>query len=228
MRKIKLKITLLKAVVFIDYENIWMHFQQYGSEPLALNFFPVILDRLKKDTLKVIKSENRLAYLFSSRLGFNNVKAEYCDYHEYLEDIFHLTPEMLKASEERDYQNNKAQDYPSSIENAREVTKWLFNSNIWKECEKSGEPVTLKGYVIVISKVVKRSPSRIIADFRLASELGYVKIVNDSRKGDCLRRGENYKEILDNNQNGMNEQQVREYIKNQEMERWQRRSKIHD
>jgi hypothetical protein len=171
-------------------------------------FVIVSSDRDMIPLLKVIKSENRLAYLFSSRLGFNNIKAKYCDYHEYLEDIFHLTPEILNVNEERNDQNNEVQDChnetqdcQSSIENTRQVTKLLFNSNIWRKCEKDGKLVTLKGYVLVIAKIVKRSPSQIITDFEFASKLGYIDIVKDPQKGDCLRRGVNYQKILDDNVN---------------------------
>lgn len=262
--------TDLFANVYIDYENVWALLQRYGTDPMALDFFSVILDRLKKNCnlnivdciaycnferrsfngriqtaiqqfgvqtrhsanstkncsdlqltvdallalsksphlmvfviissdrdmiplLKAIKSENKSTFLISTRLGFNRIVAEYADHHEYLEDIFDLVPEMLTA--------NEALDYQSSIENAREVAIWLFKSNIWKECEKSGAPVTLKGYVIVISKAVNRYPSQIVVDFRLASELGYVEIVNDFKKGDCLKRGKNYQKVLENNEN---------------------------
>ncbi len=261
--------------VYIDYENIWALLQRYGTDPMALDFFPVILNRLKKDAnlniidciaycnfermsfnggiqtaiqkfgiqtrhsangtkncsdlqltvdallaltksphikvfvivssdrdmiplLKAIKADNKPVYLISTRLGFNSIVAEYADYLEYIEDIFHLAPERLKINQEPAHLINEEQDYHSSVENAQEVTKRLFSSNIWKGCEKNGEPVTLKGYVTVISKVVNRSHSQIVTDFHLASELGYIEIVNVPLKGDCLRRGRNHQKILDN------------------------------
>jgi hypothetical protein len=252
------------ANVYIDYENIWALLQRYGTDPMAINFFPVILDRLKKDNnlniidciaycnferksfngrlktaiqqfgiqtrhsangtkncsdllltvdallalsksphikvfviissdrdmislLNAIKADNKLACLISTRLGFNTVMAEYANHHEYLEDIFNLS--LPWDNEEREYISDAAR--------AREASRLLFRSKVWQNYEKTGHPVTLKGYVIIIAQVVKRTPSQIIEDFKLADFLKYVKLYEDPRRGLCFNKGDKYAEVFE-------------------------------
>ena len=242
--------------IYIDYENIYELLREYRTSPLDLNFFSVIMERLRKCNFSIvdciaycnfekksfkgktqsalqmlgiqtrhcangtkncgdllltvdallaltrypnisvfvivssdrdmiplinaIKANGKLAYLISTRRGFNSVVASHADYHEYIEDIFGLTlpPKQVEPV------------YESDADKAREVSRYLYCSNVWRNFEKTGEPVTLKGYVLIISKAVNRLPSQVLKDFELADFLGYVKIYNDHFKGLCLKRGD--------------------------------------
>jgi uncharacterized LabA/DUF88 family protein len=46
---LKLKENLANASVYLDYENIYELLREYGKTPLELNFFSVILNKLKTD-----------------------------------------------------------------------------------------------------------------------------------------------------------------------------------
>jgi hypothetical protein len=46
---IQQKNELLNAVMYVDYENIFELLRRYGVNPLDINFFPVILDKFKKE-----------------------------------------------------------------------------------------------------------------------------------------------------------------------------------
>jgi hypothetical protein len=39
--------TQKNAVIYVDYENIFETLDHYGADPLEINFFPIVLDRLK-------------------------------------------------------------------------------------------------------------------------------------------------------------------------------------
>lgn len=245
------------ANIYVDYENICSLLEAYQTNPLTLQFFPVILERLKKGNLSVIdciaycnfekksfsgntqtalqelgiqtrhcangtkncsdllltvdallaltrypnisvfvivssdrdmiplinaiKADGKFAYLISTKRGFNRVVASHADYHEYIEDIFDL-----KLPHEQ-----VEPVYESDADKAKEVSRYLYCSNIWRKHEKTGEPVTLKGYAMIISNAVNRLPSQVIQDFQLADFFGFVKIYNDHFKGLCLKRGDN-------------------------------------
>jgi hypothetical protein len=46
--------------------------------------------------LKAIQYENKISHVITTRNGFNQQVAEYAKFHEYIEEIFDLTPEMLQ------------------------------------------------------------------------------------------------------------------------------------
>jgi uncharacterized LabA/DUF88 family protein len=248
--------------IYIDYENLTELLKLYQTNPISINFFPVILDKLMNDynfkivdciaycnfekrslngsiqttlqklgiqtrhsgtgtkncgdllltvdallaltrypningfviissdrdmipLLNAIKADGKITYLLSTRCGFNKVMAESADYHEYIEDIFHLK----LPSEEAE------QEYESDIVKAREVSRFLYRSNIWRNHEITGELITLKGYALLIEKMVNRTPFQITKDFEAANLFGYIKIYNDPQKGPCLEKGDNYDRI---------------------------------
>ena len=147
--------------------------------------------------LKAIKYENKFACVISTNYGFNPVVSRYADYHEYIEDIFNLTPEMLSCVEDprpeaffvhSDFSNH-------DIENAKEVSRLLYSSDIWKRFETDGNPITLKGYISIICKKIARDGSQIVKDFELADHLKYITIYKDENRGFCLKRGDKHAEI---------------------------------
>ncbi|MCL6589016.1 MAG: NYN domain-containing protein [Firmicutes bacterium] len=160
-------------------------------------FVIVSSDRDMIPLLKAIKYENRYAYVISTRYGFDPIVAQYADHHEYIEDFLHLTPDMLigDVNEDLDLGIRGVVRNSREIENAKEVSKLLYTSNVWKAFENKGEPVTLKGYMNIVSKKIERNASQIARDFELAHYFKYLTIYKDPRKGLCLKKGDNYQEL---------------------------------
>jgi uncharacterized LabA/DUF88 family protein len=264
----------MNAVVFVDYENIFELIKQYGKEPLEMDFFRIIQNRLKEQELnivdfivysnfekksinpkqqtllqtmgiqtrhasnngknssdleltvdamralykipsinvfviissdrdiipllKAIKYENKVSYVLSTRNGFNQVVAEYADFHEYIEEIFGLLPEMLQHPRKEDevkiaidLANIKEED----IERAKEVSKHFYSSHIWRKSTEQETPINLRGYINVISRVVNRFSVDILNDFKMAHCLKYVTIYQDQDHRLCLKQGERMNEV---------------------------------
>ena len=275
---LQMKNNYANAAVYVDHENIFELLKQYGKDPLEINFFPVILNKLKEEhklnvidfiiygnfekgplnakyqtilqglgletrhssnngknssdlemtvdalrtlyknpvidvfviissdrdiipLIKAIKYENKIAYVLSTKTGFNQIVIKYADHHEYIEDIFDLK-EKISAGMEAD--NLQTANFglikidEGDIENAKEVSKLFYNSYIWKNHGIQGEPISLNGYVNIISKAVNRFPNRIIEDFKLAHQLKYITIYHHPKKGLCLTEGEKKSELLEN------------------------------
>lgn len=169
------------------------------KNPNIQAFVIISSDRDMIPLIGAIKYENKFAYMLSTKCGFNPGVSYYPDRHEYIEDIFHLTPELM-ASEidgrldmvDRDSLNTNA------IEKAKEVSKLFYHSNVWKVYSEAGEPITLKGYISIISKKVRRNDIQIMDDFKLAHRFKYITIYKDENRGLCLTKGENYREVLAN------------------------------
>lgn len=171
---------------------------------LALSKYPnikayVIIssDRDMVPLLTAIKADKKLTCLISTRFGFDSTVSKCADHHEYIEDIFGLTPEMMLINEEKIYQ--------SSIWRAKEVSSWFYNSFVWQNYESTGHPVTLKGYSEIIAIKIKRHPSQIIKDFYLADALNFVALYKDSscpNRGLCIKKGTNYKEVFEQGATG--------------------------
>ena len=161
-------------------------------------FIIVSSDRDMIPLLKAIKLENKLTYVLSTKYGFNPIVSSFSDYHEYIEDIFNLTSEMLVVEEEQDVDLLITLDNHDNydIENAKEVSKLLYNSNVWKTYETEGNPITLKGYMSIVSKKIRRNSTQVIKYFELAHQYKYITIYKDRDKGLCLRKGDNFAEVL--------------------------------
>jgi len=259
------------AAVYVDYENIYELLKFYGKSPLDIDFFPLIIRKLKDEykfkiiefivycnfekkefqgkeqtliqklgietrhssnsgkncsdleltvdalrtlyknpnvdvfvlissdrdiipLIKAIKYENKIAFTISTRKGFNLIVTKYTDYHEYIEDLFHLSlKEELKYSELPEVTAKSGDDFTAvtteEIERAKEVSKRFYNSNVWKKSEQTGESVSLKGYINILAKTVIRNQAQILEDFKLAHHLRYIQIYADEKKGLCLREG---------------------------------------
>lgn len=265
------------AAVYVDYENIYELLKFYGKNPFDIDFFPIIIKKLKNDyqfkiiefivysnfekkefqgrqqtliqklgietrhssnsgkncsdleltvdalrtlyknpnvdvfvlissdrdiipLIKAIKYENKIAFTISTKKGFNVIVTKYTDYHEYIEDIFHLNlkdephtgelPEagaLLEAGAKLDenFRSITAED----IERAKEVSKLFYGSNVWKKYEQIGEIISLKGYINILAKTVIRNQAQILEDFKLAHYMQYVYIYTDQKKGLCLKEG---------------------------------------
>jgi uncharacterized LabA/DUF88 family protein len=259
------------AAVYVDYENIYELLKSYGKNPFDLDFFPVIIKKLKNEykfkiiefivysnfekkefqgkqqtliqklgietrhssnsgkncsdleltvdalrtlyknpnvdvfvlissdrdiipLIKAVKYENKIAFTISTKNGFNVIVTKYTDYHEYIEDIFKLTPKSELAGEspagvypKKDNDSKTVTD--EDIEQAKEVSKLLYESIVWKKNEQLGETVSLKGYINILAKTIIRTQAQIFEDFKLAHSLQYVCIYNDPQKGLCLKEG---------------------------------------
>jgi len=263
LKPLHLKGEPIPSNIYVDLENIYELLRLYQTSPLEINFFPVILERLKKTCnlsiidciaycnfekkcfngntqtvlqklgiqtrhsangtkncgdllltvdalialnrypninafviissdrdmiplLNAIKASGKYTILISTRQGFNSVVAGHADYHEYIEDIFGL--EMPPEKVEPVYESDGAR--------AKEVSGLLYSSKVWLRHELTGEPVTLKGYALIVSKAVNRPPSHVIQDFQAADFFGYVKLYEEPQKGLCLKKGGNYTKAI--------------------------------
>lgn len=141
--------------------------------------------------LKAIKYENKSTFVLSTKNGFNRIVAKYADVHEYIEDIFGLAEndDSQPVGGERLNFGIVALD-DEDIQNAKEVSRLFYNSKIWQESEKTGEAISLTGYIRIISKTIKRPPNEIIENFKLAHQLMFITIYQESKKGLCLSKGE--------------------------------------
>lgn len=268
---LQMKDKLLDAIVYTDYENILKLLKEFGKDPVKMDFFKVIQDKLtasglniidfiiygnfekKKSNckhqtniqalglqtrhtynngknfgdleltvdvlkdlyknhninifvlisgnrdiiplLKAINYENKLSYVISTQNDFNQTMAKYADFHEYIEDIFQLEPtdSAILQQDATEFMTIDDIDIktvnPVDIDRAQEVARYFYQSNIWKRASFLGEPVSLKGYLDVISKVIHRFRGDILDDFKLAHCLKYVTIYQDPQRGWCLKKG---------------------------------------
>lgn len=153
-------------------------------------FIIISSDRDIIPLLKAIKYENKLSYVFSTQNGFNQIVAKFADFHEYLEDIFHLAPadRAIIQPEEIDSFSviDLAKIRPEKIRRAKEVCQYLYASHIWTKSLILGKPVVLRGYAEVVAKVVNRLEEEVIEDFKLAHLLKYVTLYMEPDKGMCI------------------------------------------
>lgn len=265
------------AAIYVDYENIYELLKSYGKNPFDIDFFPVIIKKLKNEyrfkiiefivysnfekkefqgrhqtmiqklgietrhssnsgkncsdleltvdalrtlyknpnvdvfvlissdrdiipLIKAIKYENKIAFTISTKKGFNLVVTKYTDYHEYIEDIFHIKEEHHYEIAPEDscsrelnsvvkFNDNGQTVTAEDIDKAKEVSKLFYGSNVWKKYEQIGEIISLKGYINILAKTVIRNQAQLLEDFKLAHTLEYVHIYNDPKKGLCLKEG---------------------------------------
>jgi uncharacterized LabA/DUF88 family protein len=263
-------------MVYIDFENISELLQKSGHDPLEMNFFKVIPEKLKEaglniidiivfgnferntlngkqqtllramglqtrhasnngknssdleltvnalrdlfrnpnievfviassdrdiiPLLKEIRYENKHSFIITTRNGFNPTVIKYADSHEYIEDIFKLTPPD-EAINNQDALLELIEIDPATVglaqvRRAREVARYFYKSHIWTQAAILGKPVNLKGYLDVVIRAVKRSPGDILDDFKLAHCLKYIAIYQDPARGLCLREGKGMEKVL--------------------------------
>jgi hypothetical protein len=270
----------VSSVVYVDYENIHETLKHYGKDPIEMNFFQVIHQKLveaglnvvdfiiysnfAKKTLtpehqtflqsiglqtrpasnngkssgdleltvdalrmlyknpqinvfiiissdrdiipllKAIKYENKVSYMISVKTGFNQIVAEYADFHEYIEDIFNLSMEEPEKELNETLKTSDALNFtPEQIARAKEVSRYFYNSNIWKRCIHQKEPINLNGYIQVIAKVLNRSNNEILDDFKVAHHLKYVTIYQDQfRQQLYIKEGERMEEVISSGKEG--------------------------
>jgi hypothetical protein len=148
--------------------------------------------------LKAIKYENKLSYVLSTRCGFNQVVAEYADFHECLEDILGLA--ALAPVESKPLEpilslvpNNFTE---TDIERAKEVARHFYRSLTFRRAKLLNQPINLSGYIQDISKDTHRYPGELLNDFKLAHCLQFVVLYKDVSRRLYLSEGERRTEVL--------------------------------
>lgn len=160
--------------------------------------------------LKTIKYENKLSFVISTQNGFNQIVAKYADFHEFIETIFQLAlPEPLDLGRDMgeltsclasgltfglggvDPETASAE----YIRRAHEVAHYFYHSHIRTKSAILGKPVSLKGYLEVVTRVVKRSPESVLNDFKLAHSLKLITIYRDPERGFCLKEGDEMEKV---------------------------------
>lgn len=146
--------------------------------------------------IKAIKAENKITYVISTKTGFNKIVAEYADFHEYIEDIFCLSEDMIQENALADGFNFHFNHLSNrEVEQAKEVSKLLYVSKIWSHYENFGTKISLKGYSAMITGVTSRLQEEIIDDFKVAHYLKYITLYHDPHKGICIKEGDKRYEI---------------------------------
>lgn len=122
---------------------------------------------------------------------------EYADYHQYIEELFNLSPSLkvIQPTPELDITYNLSSVTENDLERAKEVAQYLYSSHIWKRAAGLDEPVSLTGYINVISKIVNRFPGEILNDFKLAHHLKYITIYPDQNQRLYIKEGDKKDEI---------------------------------
>jgi hypothetical protein len=133
---------------------------KFDPAGLGNGFFCICLINIissDRDLIPLLTAIRYESKVLSFRSGFNKTAAEFADNHGYLEDIFHLTP-ITKAKQAPDelrgvfdLGNLKDQE----IDRAKEVCRYLDNSNIWRRSAKLNEPINLQGYITAITKALR-------------------------------------------------------------------------
>jgi uncharacterized LabA/DUF88 family protein len=168
------------------------------KNPVIDVFVIISSDRDIIPLLKAIKYENKITYVISTKIGFNEIVIQYADYHDYIEELFGLNPKIL--TEEFETKLNQNLDSTAITEtdigNAKEVSILFYNSNVWKNYESRHNPVNLNGYVQIAAKTINRMPDQITDDFKLAHHLKYITLFQDSQKGLCIKKGEKRNEVI--------------------------------
>ena len=143
--------------------------------------------------LKSISSENKISYVFSTKSSFNPVVMKFTSCHEYLEDLFDLGEPEAPATVNLDLIETVVVDPltidPEKIERAREVANYFYKSKIWRKSLIDGSPVRLKGYLEVITWVLKRTANELLEDFRLGHTLKYITLYEDQNKELSIKEG---------------------------------------
>ncbi|MCL6592182.1 MAG: NYN domain-containing protein [Firmicutes bacterium] len=149
--------------------------------------------------LKAIRYEDKLSIVLSTKNGFNRIVAEYADFHVFIEDVFGFTGSPMEDIKPvNDFTEFLLEDEITEemVERAKEVSKYFYNSHIWKKYQQTKEPIALAGYVNVIEKVLNRLKRQLYDDFKAAHCLGYVTIYTDAEKQRLyIREGEKKDEI---------------------------------
>lgn len=84
----------------------------------------------------------------------------------------------------------------AQVERAREVARLFYSSRIWRKSAQLGEPVSLIGYINVITRVINRFPGEILNDFKVAHHLKYITIYQGQNQKLCIKQGEMKDEFL--------------------------------
>ncbi len=141
----------------------------------------VASDRDYVPVIKNIKEKNKIAYMLSTRNGFNEIVKNYLDYHEYIEVLFDFDKLGYSLGKEHqirigiDIDDIKPDEKPI-VEN---VCKLFYSSYFWTNYNKKGDLVGLDGYIKSLLKDISmkgKNPSDLNRYFHIAHSLEYVTL----------------------------------------------------
>lgn len=156
-------------------------------------FVIISCDRDFVPLIKAIKSENKIAYVISTEIGFNKVVISYADEHEYIENIFASEIKIKPITLEAAFESSK-QNYPEGVrlELIKKACKLFYTSKLYNEVEE----ISLVGFVTQASKALKLPIKQMMEIFSEANELEYIDLYKNGKKIDCLKDGVKKCEIL--------------------------------
>jgi len=156
-------------------------------------------DRDNIPLIKTIKGENKIAYVISTKNGFNTIVCEYADFHEYIEDIFNLDISILDKNKEKIIAVDETiVQKEDNIARAKEVSKLYYSSTPYKAYHDNGNSVGVKGYISAAIKKLNRTYEEVLNDFKVANNLKYVELYHDDTVNELsIRDGENKSKIYE-------------------------------
>lgn len=156
----------------------------YKDEKIEV-FVIISNDRDYIPVVKAIKSEGKTTYTLTTKKGTNPIVNVFSDYHQYIEDLFQIQQPIEQI---------KQTVTELMLQKAKDVSSFLYNSNIYKSSIKKGELISLKGYSSQLKKLWKESQTDIENYFNHAHDLGYIEIY-EKDKTKYLKEGKLYLEL---------------------------------
>lgn len=167
-------------------------------------FVIISCDRDFIPLIREIKSENKIAYVISTKTGFNKVVSIYADEHDYIEDLFEIEMIKFKTIDNKEEiivnVGNKSKNSEKIIINDIEkFCKVLFSTKIWnKYIDGKEKEVSINGISKILVKLMGINYSEIDKLLEMTKDLNYIKFnLNEDRKR-TIEKGIKYEEFVSN------------------------------
>lgn len=158
-------------------------------------FIIVSSDRDMSPLIQAVKQESKLAYLITTKIGFEKGMINTADYHEYLENILNLSLDYKQADPAIKAEDISAQD----VEASRDVMALLLSSRIWERFIKRGNPINFNEFKKHIAKAKKMLQIEVDRLFKIAQTKQWIQLYKFKRNGvdvTGIKGGEKLDEVI--------------------------------
>lgn len=159
------------------------------KNPFADAFVIISCDRDFIPLIKAIKSENKISYVVSTKIGFNKIVATYADFHEYIENIFdeyiHVDNNIIVENGEESLEDD--------LNDIIKVCDFFYKSDLYKN---KVPQIKYNSFSSSVSKALSIKTAQVKQLFKKAHELKYISIYQGDRNILCLGDGERKDEII--------------------------------
>ena len=153
-------------------------------------FVIISCDRDFIPLIKAIKSENKISYVISTKIGFNNIVATYADAHEYIENIFDEYIHIESNNESIEYDEESLKD---DLSNIIRICDFFYKSDLYKN---NVDQIRYNSFSANVSKALGIKTAEVKHLLKEADKLKYISLYEGDRKILCLRDGEKKNEII--------------------------------